>query len=663
MVTTAHQNKTRYPLLLAAVTALLLLGLVGQVFWVQPALNQAAMRLNAGSMTQVLWQTPNVATPVKRAALVQFVTQLQSGSTSDAAASIDAVAALPKGVLAAELSRLLDTMQRGDDASINAALVAMVAGLTTQLEQKQVIRLIFWLAISVGVVGITAWLLLSLRSELKRAQIMLNASQRENKTIMEATKEGLFIVKPNHQVGSVQSQAVQTLFGIDEPIQGDFFEFLKRLISFDDLNEVRAHITAKLAGSRVEGSAVASQALNEIEIVTENKKGYVTRKYLSFEFVRNEQNPAAGLLATVSDVTPQADLKRELKALGRQNDERFQLLLGSVTSQSPELKSFFRQAHQHMKAINDALRDTDQLHASPEDKMQDIKTAVSDLKRQAGEVGNVLLETSAQAFEGQVDLLLDAAEVSSEQIIGLSVPLKQMIAELDILEKLSVKLGANQVDKPALSVVSQPQAQTDLSAVANNDTLSRFTQAYAASQQKQAKLVLAGFNESDFQPEIRAELIKLFRQLVENAVMHSLETPNERIRAGKSATGVVTIQRHDSSPSEVRFVVQDDGAGFNFDAIRQTAVARGILTEELSERLSKNELVRLVFISGFSTAAAQTDNPDQGMGLEQVKVALTDMGGKIGIGSPDGVRAQFMISLPKSVLLPSTTAPQPASAQ
>ena len=162
MVTTAHQNKTRYPLLLAAVTALLLLGLVGQMFWVQPALNQAAMRLNAGSMTQVLWQTPNVATPVKRAALVQFVTQLQSGSTSDAAASIDAVAALPKGVLAAELSRLLDTMQRGDDASINAALVAMVAGLTTQLEQKQVIRLIFWLAISVGVVGITAWLLLSL---------------------------------------------------------------------------------------------------------------------------------------------------------------------------------------------------------------------------------------------------------------------------------------------------------------------------------------------------------------------------------------------------------------------------------------------------------------------------------------------------------------------
>lgn len=650
MLTTARHHKTRYTLLLAAAAALLVMGVLGQMFWLQPSLNQAATRLNAGLMEIKVWQTPNVATQVKRASLAQFLAQLQQSATSDVSGSVGQLPALPDGVLAPELSRLRTAMQGNDEASIHASLAAVVDGLTSQLEQKQIIRLVFWLVISSGVVGLMAWSLLSLHSELKRAQIMLSASQRENKTIMEATKEGLFIVKPNHQVGSVQSQAVQTLFGIDEPISGDFFEFLKRLISFDDLNEVRAHVTAKLAGNRVEGSAVASQALNEIEIVIENKKGYVKRKYLSFEFVRNEQNPAAGLLVTVSDVTPQADLKHELKTLSRQNDERFQLLLGSVTSQTPESKSFFREAHQHMKAINDALRDTDRLYASHQDKMQDIKAAVLDLKRQAGEVGNVLLETSAQAFESKVNVLLDATEVSSEQIVSLSAPLKQMIAELDILEKLSAKLGAGHADKPALSVVGQTQGAV------KNDALSRYTQAFAASKNKQAILVLAGFNEADFKPEVKPELMKLFQQLIENAVTHSLEDSGSRVRAGKQATGVVTIQRHDSNASEVRFSVQDDGAGFDFDAIRRTAVARGILTKELSERLSKNELVRLVFISGFSTAAAQ------GMGLEQVKVALTDMGGKIGIGSPDGIRAQFMISLPKAVLLPSATAQQPASA-
>ncbi|GGZ98235.1 hypothetical protein GCM10008090_03300 [Arenicella chitinivorans] len=661
MVTTARLNKTRYASLLAAMIILLVLGLLGQVFWLQPALNQAATRLSAGLTEQKLWLNADVSGRVKRASLKNFVLQLQQGGA--VATPLDAVEvpALPNQVLATELNNLVIAMQDGDDPAIRSAVETLNAGLLAQLQQKQLARLVFWLAISLGVVGLTARLVLGLRKALVRSEIMLSASQRENKTILEATKEGLFIVKPNHQVGSVQSQAVQTLFGIDEPIRGDFFEFLKRLISFDDLNEVRAHVTAKLAGSRVESSTVASQALNEIEIVTENNKGYVKRKYLSFEFARNEQNPAAGLLVTVSDVTPQADLKRELKELSRQNDERFQLLLGSVATQTAETKSFFLQTHQHLKAINDALRNSDQLHASHEGKMQEIKTAVNALKQQAAEVGNVLLETSAQAFEVKVDVLLEASEVSSEQIVNLGAPLKQMIAELDILEKLSARLGVRQATTPALSVVSQPQGVPSNARTSKNDELSHFAQAFAASQQKQASLVLSGFDEDVFQPQYKPELIKLFQQLVENAVMHSLEVPNERLRAGKAATGVVTIQRHDSSQSEVRFSVQDDGAGIDFDAIKQAAVSRGILTKEVSERLSKNELVRLVFISGFSTAATQADEPEQGMGLERVKAALTEMGGKIGIGSPDGVRAQFMISLPTSVLRSSSTAQQPAS--
>jgi two-component system chemotaxis sensor kinase CheA len=98
--------------------------------------------------------------------------------------------------------------------------------------------------------------------------------------------------------------------------------------------------------------------------------------------------------------------------------------------------------------------------------------------------------------------------------------------------------------------------------------------------------------------------------------------------------------------ARVGLVVEDDGRGLDPRAIREAAVRKGVVTAEAAERLSDDEVVRLLFRPGFSTAAAVTEISGRGVGLDVVQEALTRLQGSIDVRWEPGRWTRFDLEVP-----------------
>lgn len=140
--------------------------------------------------------------------------------------------------------------------------------------------------------------------------------------------------------------------------------------------------------------------------------------------------------------------------------------------------------------------------------------------------------------------------------------------------------------------------------------------------------------------------------LIRNAVDHGIEAPDERSAAGKPAVGVIRLRAYSSGKDAV-IEVLDDGAGICVEQVRRKAIERGFETEEKAAQMSERELLNLVFLPGFSTAAAVTTISGRGVGMDVVRENLEKIGGRAEIKNHPGrgVVVRMSIPLPLPVAL------------
>ena len=168
----------------------------------------------------------------------------------------------------------------------------------------------------------------------------------------------------------------------------------------------------------------------------------------------------------------------------------------------------------------------------------------------------------------------------------------------------------------------------------------------------------------DVQLDLRGRDVALDKSLVEglsdplthmvrNAVDHGLETPAERVRAGKKGQGTIRLEaRHEAG--QVVLELSDDGKGIDPAKIVKSALAKGLITPEKLAGLSEQEILALIFLPGLSTAEKVTDVSGRGVGMDVVKTNLDRLGGKLEIHSVIGQGTLFRIKLPLTLaIIPS----------
>jgi two-component system chemotaxis sensor kinase CheA len=143
--------------------------------------------------------------------------------------------------------------------------------------------------------------------------------------------------------------------------------------------------------------------------------------------------------------------------------------------------------------------------------------------------------------------------------------------------------------------------------------------------------------------------------LVRNSVDHGIEAPDARKAAGKPTEGVLTLRaRHESG--QVVVEVADDGAGIDPVKLGKKAVERGLITVAQLDRMSPADILQLIFLPGFSTAAAVTNVSGRGVGMDVVKTNIEAIGGTIEVESEAGRGTVCRLRIPLTLaIVPALT--------
>jgi two-component system chemotaxis sensor kinase CheA len=137
---------------------------------------------------------------------------------------------------------------------------------------------------------------------------------------------------------------------------------------------------------------------------------------------------------------------------------------------------------------------------------------------------------------------------------------------------------------------------------------------------------------------------------VRNALDHGIEPPEVRQAAGKDPEGLLTL-RAVQEGSHVIVEISDDGAGIAVEKVRAKAVERGLITAERAAQLAERELLQLVFLPGFSTAAQVTNVSGRGVGMDVVRTNVEKIGGKVEIDSRPGKGTTLRLRIPLTLAI------------
>jgi two-component system chemotaxis sensor kinase CheA len=137
--------------------------------------------------------------------------------------------------------------------------------------------------------------------------------------------------------------------------------------------------------------------------------------------------------------------------------------------------------------------------------------------------------------------------------------------------------------------------------------------------------------------------------LLRNCADHGIETPEKRREAGKDPVGTITVDVTIESGTAVIIRIKDDGAGLDFERIRESAVKNGVIEGEKAQDLTQEELTSLIFYSGVSSSQIITEVSGRGLGMAIVADKIRNAGGEITVYTENGSGTEFIIRVPQSV--------------
>ncbi len=136
--------------------------------------------------------------------------------------------------------------------------------------------------------------------------------------------------------------------------------------------------------------------------------------------------------------------------------------------------------------------------------------------------------------------------------------------------------------------------------------------------------------------------------IIRNSCDHGLEKAEDRVAAGKSATGTVHLSAHQAG-GEVLITIRDDGRGIDRARVRAKAEANGLIQPD--QLLADQELLQLIFAPGFSTAAQVTNLSGRGVGMDVVKRTIESLRGTIEVASIDGGGSTITLRIPLTLAI------------
>jgi signal transduction histidine kinase len=513
-----------------------------------------------------------------------------------------------------------------------------------------------------GIFGLLLALMVYFAYRSRQSAGQAASAQQQVSNILETVREGLFLIGRDQRLGDTYSASLTYLLRTDSPAGRSFEDLLRQLVD-DKTLAAAAKFLALLWKEKVHEDLIESiNPLSEVEVSFTSPAGRPDVRYLSFSFRRVRGLQAAGdyLLGAVSDVTDRVLLARELEHAKGENESQTGLLFELMRIEPVQLHACLANADAAFRHSNALLQAPGHEHEDLVQKLEGVFRELHAVKGEAGALGLRQLVSRIHAIEDVLSGLRTRQPLAGSDFLPVVIQLDELITQASEIQALSERLAGTLIERaapppaPHADPVSHGdtdvldrraiEAPATLPVLAN--TLRSLAREVARTRGLTVKVVTQGLERVP--TPLAGAVRNICVQMLRNAVMHGIESAQDRVRAGKTEDGTVQVSFTADSADHYLLTIDDDGRGLSYEQILDKALRLGMISPQQAATVERRQVYGLIFRPGFTTAEEVTEHAGRGVGLDVVSNQVREIGGQIAVSTTPGKYTRFRIQFPKA---------------
>jgi hypothetical protein len=499
----------------------------------------------------------------------------------------------------------------------------------------------------------------------RRAHRAAAQTEQQMANILRTVREGLFLVDRQMCLSPTYSRSLGELLRLPSPAGLPMEKLLEPLMDARTISATLKYM-ALLWKDKVNEELIESvNPISEIEVAFAKPRGGAETRHLAFSFrrVRSVEAAADYILGVVADITDRVLLARELEHIRAEGDTALQSRLQRVDPQT--LQAF-------LWSTDVALRRSNAVLTAPGIEQEDLKRKLNAVFRELhsvkGEATALALGSFVQrihAVEDALTTLRQRSVLSGNDFLPVVVRLDELLAHLDQTRALQERSGSTPAvdegtadDGEAGAARSTAPADRPRSLAAAiplssgrgrqfAELLRSLALEEARTLGRSVRLLTRGLAE--IPPHYAPAVKEICIQMIRNAIAHGIERPARRAQLGKPEEGSLQVSFAVDDAGGYELTVEDDGHGLNYEQIVDRALRLDLLSPQQALSLDWDNIYRLIFEPGFSTADEISEHAGRGVGLDVVNARVREAGGKIEVATAAGEYTRFSVHLPQRV--------------
>jgi len=490
----------------------------------------------------------------------------------------------------------------------------------------------------------------SLQLEITESE--LKALKSESEAILANVKQGVFLINETGTIGTQYSEELKNIFQIADATSRNFMRLLRPLIPEKRHQTIGNYIQLLFNPKKNAKQLQRFNPLKCVELNFQRPEGGFAPKFVEFNFQRVLSGERISqVLVTAVDVSERIELESKLREGEERREKQLELLCDLLYADNAQLRAFLKEAELVIGSVNSAFRASGEAaqEETTQEKVHRVFRMVHKLKSQAVALGLRFLEREIHQMENLLNDVRRNSRASNEDLLNVLVSISSFQARLkeaeELIEKVSSLSRPFESDTMGGSNHRFARNKPASELIAATEELCRNV-SVRARKRVRIEWSVQDFDGLEF--KYQTALRDAVFQLVRNAVVHGIESPERRASLGKDPCGLITLSiKKMEELQALHMVCRDDGGGLDIEAIRSRAVRDGMLEQEEAMALSESDAYMLIFEPGFSTASSVTEDAGRGVGLDAFKEVISgQLAGNIQIESGAGRYCQFELLIP-----------------
>ncbi len=474
--------------------------------------------------------------------------------------------------------------------------------------------------------------------ELKKRNSELSEAKKETDNILQNVEEGFFLLNSVFEIGSQYSSSLIILLEDKDLGYKNFIKMLKHNIPAKTISSIEEYLELMFNDDIDEETLKELNPLNKIELNFKNSDDrWVASKHLSFKFKRitNYKNKTTGLIVTVTDITDQIHLAKQLKESEAHTKRQIEWLVNILHVEPELLREFMEGGRKELNYIEDLLKQ-DKTETDYITSLENIYRSMHLIKSNASLLDLKFFVKKTHDFEDEIAKIKEKTKIEGSDFVPLVLQLNEMQKTLDELNDLIERISNIHTQfRPKRSYENKLFIQSIQNLIEN----------LAKDMGKEIKFIHNKFDAGVVPYHYRLLSKEILIQLARNSVFHGIESADERIKLNKEPYGTIEISSFIKN-NKFGFTFRDDGRGLQIEKLRKKAKEFGKWDNAEIDRWDDKQTADIIFTQGISTSEKAELAAGRGVGMDIIKQKLGKNNGQIKMSFSKGKFCKFEISLP-----------------